>query len=273
MIFNETYYLLKDRYIREIDNLVLSDVRIGLYLTAVRLSDNSVGTSSTLPLEHPFCLKENRDFGDFSPLKIRGKRVTEILETDRKSQIISSLKIAVLNAISSGIIFSGKYKVKENCDPIQLVDLEKKQTITIVGAFHSYIRKISETGNRLFVLEKNKKALRGEFHQYYVEASQYEKVVPDSDVLLITGQTLVNGTIDELLSLVSPGCQVIVAGPSCGIIPDVLFEKGVSIVGGTRITRPEIVFSIVSEGGLGYHLLEYCAAKICILGENEGKAE
>ncbi|NLA50007.1 MAG: Fis family transcriptional regulator, partial [Bacteroidales bacterium] len=48
---------------------------------------------------------------------------------------------------------------------------------------------------------------------------------------------------------------------------------GVSIVGGIRITRPEIVFNIVSEGGLGYHLFEYCAAKICILRENEGRAE
>ncbi len=273
MIFNETYYLLKDRYSRDIGNLVVSDIRIGQYLTVVRLSDNSVGTSSTLPLEHPFCLKESRDFGDFSPLKIRGKKVTDILETDRKSQIISSLKTAVLSAISSGIISSGEYIVKENCDPIQFVDLGKKKTITIVGAFHSYIRKISETGNRLFVLEKNKKALRGEFQNYYVEASQYEKIVPDSDVLLITGQTLVNDTIDELLSFVSPGCQVIVAGPSGGIIPDVLFEKGVSIVGGIRITRPEIVFNIVSEGGLGYHLFEYCAAKICILRENEGRAE
>lgn len=273
MIFNETYSLLRDRYAREIENLVLSDVRIGLYLTAVRLSDNSVGVSSTLPAEHPFCLKENRNFDDFSPLKIRGKRVTDILETDSKSRIVSGLKTAVLNAVSSGIISSGKYRIMENCDPVQLLDLEKKQTITVVGAFHSYIRKISETGNRLFVLEKNKNALHPEFRNYYIEAAHYEKVVPVSDVLLITGQTLVNDTIDELLALARPGCRIIVAGPSGGIIPDVLFEKGVAIVGGMRITRPEIVFSIIGEGGLGYHLFKYCAVKICILREDEGRTE
>lgn len=77
---------------------------------------------------------------------------------------------------------------------------------------------------------------------YYLLKDRYIKKIENlvvSDVLLITGQTLVNGTIDELLSFVSPGCQIIVAGPSGGIIPDMLFEKGVSIVGGIRITRPE----------------------------------
>ena len=45
----------------------------------------------------------------------------------------------------------------------------------------------------------------------------------------------------------------------------VTFEKGINIVGGTKITRPEILFNLVSEGGMGYHLFEYCACKTSIL--------
>ena len=95
----------------------------GIYLTAVRLSDNSYGTSSTHTDDQPFCLKSNRDFGDFTPLKIRGKKVLDVIETKKGTATLSSLRIAVLNAISSKIISSGNYSIIEDCDPIELVDL------------------------------------------------------------------------------------------------------------------------------------------------------
>ena len=142
------------------------------------------------------------------------------------------------------------------------------KTITIVGAFHSYIRKISDTSNKLFVLEKNKEALASEYKKFFVEADEYKTILPVSDVVIITGQTLVNNTIDELLHAISPGTQVIVTGPSGSIIPDILFENKVNIIGASRITKPDILFDIVSEGGTGFHLFEYCARKICILKGN-----
>jgi uncharacterized protein (DUF4213/DUF364 family) len=72
-----------------------------------------------------------------------------------------------------------------------------------------------------------------------------------------------------LLSVISPGTQVIVTGPSSGIFPDILFENKVTVIGTIKITKPEILFDIVSEGGTGFHLFEYCAQKICILKGDE----
>lgn len=269
MIFEQTYDLLKRKYRSRFEGLILSDVKIGLYLTAVRLSDNSIGTSATLAEDHPFCAKSSRDFGDFTPLKIRGQKVPDILEIHKESGLIFSLRTAVLNAISSKIISSGNYKIVENCDPIKLIDLDHQKTITIVGAFQSYIRKISETRNKLFVLELSENALASEQKKFFVPAEEYEKILPASDIVIITGQTLVNGTIDNLLSVISPGTQVIITGPSCGILPDILFENKVTIIGTISIIKPEILFDIVSEGGTGFHLFEYCAQKICILKGDE----
>lgn len=269
MIIEQTYDLLKNKYRNNLEELIISDVRIGLYLTAVRLSNNSVGTSATLIDDNPICAKSNRNFGDFTPLKIKGQKVQDILETNKKSNTLSSLKTAVLNAISSKIISSGNYKILDNCDPIQLLDLNSRKTITIVGAFQSYIRKISETGNKLFVLELSENILAPEQKRFFVPADEYAKILPISDIVIITGQTLVNRTIDDLLSVISPGTQVIVTGPSSGILPDILFENKVTIIGTVRIIKPEILFDIVSEGGTGFHLFEYCARKICILKEDE----
>ncbi len=269
MIFEQTYNLLKRLYGDKLNEIIISDIRIGLYLTAVRLSDNSIGTSATLENEHPFCAKSNRDFGDFTPLKIKGQKVTNILETEKVSGTISSLKTAVLNAVSSRIISSGKYKIIDNSDPVQLLDLNPGKTITIIGAFQSYIRKISQTGNKLFVLELNEDALAPEQKKFFVPAGEYKKILPDSDIVIITGQTLVNRTIDDILSVITKGTQVVVTGPSSNILPDILFENKVTIIGAVRVTKPEILFDIVSEGGTGYHLFEYCARKICILKGDE----
>jgi uncharacterized protein (DUF4213/DUF364 family) len=273
MIIEQTYEHLKRMYGSRLEKLVISDIRIGQYLTAVRLSDQSIGTASSLSDEHPFCARHERDFGEFTPLKIKGRKVMDLLETKKEARLISSLKTATLSAISSAVISSGKYSVVEDYDPIQLLDLKPPKTITVVGAFQSYIRAISGTANRLYVLELNEGALPPEQKKFFVPAEEYSRVLPKSDIVLITGQTLVNRTIDDLLSSISEGTQVVVTGPSSGILPDILFANKVTIIGTLKITKPEILFEIVSEGGMGYHLFEYCAMKICILKSDGQKPE
>jgi len=273
MIIEQTYNLLKRKYGSGFKKLTISEVMIGLHLTAVRLSDNSIGTSTNISDTLPFCTKNNRDFGDFTPLRIKGQKVTDLLDTPKNSSTISSLKTAVLNAVSSTIISSGSYRIVENCDPIQLLDLGTNKTITIVGAFQSYILKISQTANKLYILELDENTIAAEHRKSFIPADEYRKVLQVSDIVIITGQTIVNKTIDDLLSAVSPKAKVAVTGPSSGIIPDILFENRVSIVGTMRITKPEIVFEIVREGGTGYHLFEYCAEKICILNKDGSQAE
>jgi uncharacterized protein len=273
MIIEQTYNLLTGRHKSAIENLTISDLRIGLYLTAVRLSDGSIGTSATLTDDQPFCAKINRDFGDFTPLQIRDQKVLALFDIKKGTGLISSLRMAVLSAISSKFISSGNYNIIEDKDPIQLLDLDAQKTITVVGGFHSYIRKISETRNKLFVLEMNEQALPAEYKRFFVPAGDFNMVLPVSDIVIITGQTLVNQTIDELLQAISPGTQVIVTGPSSSILPDILFENKVSLIGAVRITKPDILFDIVSEGGTGFHLFEYCAQKICILKGDEAQIE
>ena len=267
MIPDKTYSLLKTKYKNQIQNLSITDVRIGLFLSAVQLSDGSYGVASSDTGGQHHCIKKNRDFGTFTPLKIKGQKVIELFESDKRSNLTDTLKIAVLNAISSKLITLSDYKILENCDPIDLIELNSQKTITIVGGFQSYIQKISETNNKLFVLELNENALNEEQKKFYVPANEYMRVLPVSDIVIITGLTLVNNTIDGLLSAVAPKAQVIVTGPSSSLIPDILFENGVNIIGATRITKPDLCFQIVGEGGAGFHLFEYCAQKICILND------
>lgn len=269
MILEQTYKLLKTKYKDQIETLTISDVRIGVLLSAVLLSDGNCGVSSTLTDNLAHCDKKSRDYGDFSPLKIKGQKVISLFETDKKSNLIDTLKTAVLNAISSKLLSTSNYRIIENSDPIDLIDLSSKKTITIVGGFQTYIQKISESRNKLYVLELNENALSEEQKQFYIPAAQYAKILPSSDIVIITGLTLVNNTIDDLLASIAPKAKVIVTGPSSSIIPDILFENKVNIIGATRITDSDLLFSIVGEAGAGFHLFKYCAQKISILNEQK----
>ena len=47
---------------------------------------------------------------------------------------------------------------------------------------------------------------------------------PDSDVIVITGSTLINNTLDNILNIIPTNKQVIVVGPSASLIPDVFIS-------------------------------------------------
>jgi uncharacterized protein (DUF4213/DUF364 family) len=269
MIITNTIKIIESRYRETIEKLLISDVRIGIFLSAIKLSDESIGISSTLPSDHSeaHCKKENRDFGEFTPFNIIGKKAMDLLISEKINAAINTLKVAVLNAISSTILKNSDYKILKDTDPLNRVDLNKKKTITLVGAFPSYIHRISETDNKLNVLEFTRETLSQEHRKYYVPAEEFGRVLPDSDIVIITGVTLLNNTFDELIKSINPGAIVIVTGPSSSFIPDALFARGVNMVGGVRISKREMILQLVSEAATGYHLYRYGAEKICLINE------
>jgi len=79
---------------------------------------------------------------------------------------------------------------------------------------------------------------------------------------------LANNTLDNLLEIIPQKSRVILVGPTSGLLPDVLFTRGVDIIGATRITDPDKMLELVAEGAAGFHLFNYCATKICIVNES-----
>lgn len=265
MILEQTIEYLNSK--TDFETLIIDRVVFGLRLTAVQLSDGSCGIASTIDDTNPYPCKKARDFGEFSPSKFSGQKVSELFMTEKSGRLIETLRIAVLNAISSNGREASGYRILEDKDPIDLIDLNEGKKITIVGAFKSYIELIEDTNSRLKVLELDKSAFVEKHLKYYVPAEEYPKLIPETDILIITGLTLVNNTIDGLLDVVKPNTKVIVTGPSSNIVPKVLFNNKVNIIGATRITDVEMLFKLVSEAGAAYHTFKYCAQKICILNE------
>lgn len=82
-------------------------------------------------------------------------------------------------------------------------------------------------------------------------ASAASEVLPNAEVVVITGMAFVNQSLDGLLRLCSPRAHVIVAGPSTPLSP-VLFEHGVHELCGAIVEDVEAVLRVVAEGQ-GFH--------------------
>jgi len=82
-------------------------------------------------------------------------------------------------------------------------------------------------------------------------ASAAPDVLPDAEVVVITGMAFVNRTLEGLLRLCSPGARVILAGPSTPLSP-ILFEHGVHQLCGAVVQDVDAVLWAV-EAGEGFH--------------------
>lgn len=76
-----------------------------------------------------------------------------------------------------------------------------------------------------------------------------EEVLPEADVVIATGATLPNGTVDRIVELAGEAHEFGLVGPSANVIPDPLFDRGVTVIGGVRVLDPDRMIQIVAEGG------------------------
>jgi uncharacterized protein (DUF4213/DUF364 family) len=265
MILDKTFEVIKQKF--DVQHLTIDDIRVGLHLCAIRLSNGSSGVSTSIPDVYHQRSRAERDYGEFTPCQIKGRTINELFMSPKTSNLVSALKVAALNALSGSLIENSNYNIIENLDPIEIPNFSKKEKVVVVGGFNSYISKISAIHNNIKVLEFDKNSLNPGFQKYFVPANQYQQTLSDAKIVIITGMTLVNNTIDGLLQSIPPQAQTIVTGPSSSILPDVLFQNNVKIIGSIRITNPDMLLELAGQGGSGFHLFKYCAQKIVILHE------
>lgn len=204
-------------------------VCIGTFWTAVM--SRYCGLSSTL-LEFGHCAGPPvREAGDLTR-----KTALELCEyISSNSQLERSIGLAAINSL---------LEIKtETCQIINAADLlvhhGRGKRVCVVGHF-PFIPRLRQVAKELWVLEKRPRLND-------LPASEAQTVLPQADVAAITSTALLNGTMAQLLALCRPDAIIMVLGPSTPLSP-VWFEHGVSLVSGTRVIDPEVVFRLISEG-------------------------
>jgi hypothetical protein len=79
-------------------------------------------------------------------------------------------------------------------------------------------------------------------------AEAAEEVLPQADVVGLTGTSFINHTVDRLLDL-SKKAFVVMIGPTSPLSP-VLFDSGVDVIAGVKVVEPEKTIRTISEGAI-----------------------
>jgi hypothetical protein len=124
--------------------------------------------------------------------------------------------------------------------------LERAQgrRLAVVGHF-SFVEHIRSAVEKLWVLEV-------EPREGDLPAALAPEIIPQADVVILTGTTLVNHTVDGLLDL-ARGKEIIMMGPTT-ILHPALFDFGVHALCGVSIDDPDRTRAHLKAGGGMRHL-------------------
>jgi uncharacterized protein (DUF4213/DUF364 family) len=120
-----------------------------------------------------------------------------------------------------------------------LLERGQDKKVALVGHF-PFIAQLRGAVKRLWVVEKYPA-------EEEVPAEAAEEVIPLADIVAITGTTLINHTLDHLLSLCRPDSLVMLLGPTTPLSP-VLFDHGIDIISGIKVIDKEAVLRCISQG-------------------------
>jgi len=111
--------------------------------------------------------------------------------------------------------------------------------VAIVGHF-PFVPRLRQLVKELWVTEKNPS--EGDFTE-----AEAENLIPQADVVGITGTAFTNHTIERLLELCNPNAYVVILGGTAPLSP-VLFDHRISAISGTKVINPSLALHCVSQG-------------------------
>ena len=206
------------------------DIRQGVFHTGV--VTRNCGLAATLPRDalrqEPPMVKEPGFLLDKTPLELAQLAYSQsILE--------ASVGMATINSL---------LEIDENsCIELNAAELivEKGEgkRIAVVGHF-PFIPRVRKYSKDVWVIEKNPK--EGDLGE-----AEADRLIPQADVVAITGTALTNHTLDHLLELCSPGAYVIMLGDTTPLSP-ILFDYGVDALSGTKVVNFDLALRCVSQG-------------------------
>jgi uncharacterized protein (DUF4213/DUF364 family) len=207
----------------------IRSVLVGAHWTAV--CSRRCGLASTLVGETPHVHVPVRDAG-----RLHLKSARELAEYARSDNLLeASIGVAAINSL---LEVEERHAVEINAaEVLSLHGVGRR--IALVGRF-PFIPKLRETASQLWVIEKHH--VEGEH-----PPAAASDLIPQADVVGITGSALVNHTLDGLLALCHPGVPVVVLGPSSPLSP-VLFDYGVRMISGARVVDEEAAMRTIGQG-------------------------
>jgi uncharacterized protein (DUF4213/DUF364 family) len=254
----------------ELDETTIERAVVGLFFTGVKLSNGAAGASATpiKSIPEAVCCPSSAMAMPF-PGKLAGRRAADLAREALSGHgIRRAVGIATVNALADCCWQRRPHpdvELRHGVDAFDATDIRLGDKVVVVGAFVPFLKELKRRGQAFVVLEQDSATLKADELPFFRPAEQVAEILPDADVVLITGSTLVNNTLEHLLALTRPDARVTVVGPTVGMLPDAFLARGADVLGCVRITASDPFLDLLAEGGSGYHFFGRSAQKLVLV--------
>jgi len=268
-ILGETIAMIGTILGSELDKITIERAVVGLFFTGVKLSNGIAGASATpiKSIPEAVCCPSSAMSMPF-PGKLRGRRAPDLAREALSGYgIRRAVGIATVNALADCCWQRRPHpdvELQPDVDAFDATDIRAGDKVVVVGAFVPFLKELKRRGHAFLVLEQDPATLKADELPFFRPADQAAEILPDADVALITGSTLVTNTLEDLLALIRPEARVTVVGPTVGMLPDPFLARGADVLGCVRITEPDAFLDLLAEGGSGYHFFGRSAQKLVL---------
>jgi uncharacterized protein (DUF4213/DUF364 family) len=135
----------------------------------------------------------------------------------------------------------------------------KNKNISIIGHF-PFVEELKGIAKNLWVIEKH--PMPGDFPEQ--DALKY---LPLSDIVAISGTTLINHTLEKLISLCPKKSIKIVLGPTTPLSP-ILFDFGIDYISGCEVIDADAILKFIAEGATFRQLKRSGNIKLLTMGND-----
>ncbi|MHA2407599.1 MAG: Rossmann-like domain-containing protein [Candidatus Ranarchaeia archaeon] len=233
---------------------------IGVGSTAVQIDDSSVGLSFTLA-DSPV----TPHWAGMAPSypqagKAYGSGVYSLLSlVDSDQLFLRCVGLATVNALSQSIIKRGLYETTHVKEVKDILGIQKGEKVVLMGAVKGMLKGLVEEAGKLYVHERGDPT---PFKTPGVTFGTDMKPIESADILIIASRAtlLLEQQLKNVISKAKKAREIVVMGPNYCMIPDVLFQNGVTRIAARKLTNSEEAIQIVMEGGRRngfYHISEY----------------
>lgn len=157
-----------------------------------------------------------------------------------------TLGFAACNALSRTVMGRMGFAPPRATDSIGGIAPQAGDHVGMVGLFSPLLKQVTAAGARLTVVELNPD-YAGQYDGYHVTLDAAE--LQGCNKVLSTSTILLNHTVDDMLAQCRGAERIVLIGPSAGCVPDPLFARGVTLMGGSWITDRAGFIDALRRGG------------------------
>lgn len=148
----------------------------------------------------------------------------------------SSVGLATVNAL----LCAEKIPVSDADAADWLSQAAKNRQVAVFGRFPFINEEVRPFANEVWVFEQN--PAEGEF-----SAKDMPEILPKAELVAITGSTIINHTIDNILAHTASDSTIAILGPSTPLSPR-LFEQGIKALFGVQVIDIQSAIESIQVG-------------------------